>query len=637
MTVPATVTEAPPPFQDHVIELVSSEASKITGVSVYTSRAEITRLFKLDLKTGQNQIIIDGLPNGIDKDSVRVDGHGSATIHDVTISPTPPKPAAVLTSPTLEELRTKQTSIENAKERAKNASDFLVTYLSKQDPPQIDPRKLQDIIDNYETASHKLDEKLTKLRADQRVVSEELRKEEEILRLNYAATAPSGMLYRRATVAVFADAEGPVELELRYAVTNATWTPIYDVRIDTEAGLKDKPVVLTYKASIAQHTGEDWRGVPIVLETSKPTVGVNLPSIHPWKLSVYAPPPPPRYPAQPMMGMPMMGQPPVIIQSRSRSSSRSRSRSRERRRRSRSRSRSPRRIVIQQPSIIALPAQSMPPPPVLQQMMAEASRASDFNVTFTVPGLMSIPSDRIAHSVTIVKLELGTTLEWVSIPKVDAKVYLKAVIKNASDYSFLSGTSSIYLDGSFIAKSRIPSVSPGQSFDCSLGLDPSIRVTYPPLSKNLVQTGFVTKSKTQTYTQQIAIHSTKSVAVDNLIIRDQVPVSEDSTIIVKLSLPSLEAPDVRNASNTKTMFSMQKETVVNKSGVRVPAPVNVGNGVVAQWDGVDNVLSEDDVGSLGKDGLLFWKCSVPPQGKVNLSLRYEVSAPVDSRITGLSN
>ncbi|TFK24428.1 hypothetical protein FA15DRAFT_592426, partial [Coprinopsis marcescibilis] len=187
---------------------------------------------------------------------------------------------------------------------------------------------------------------------------------------------------------------------------------------------------------------------------------------------------------------------------------------------------------------------------------------------------------------------------------------------------------SVYLNGSFVAKSCIPAVSPGQSFDYSLKLDPSIRVTYPPYSLNTIQKGFMRKSKTQTLTQQITIHNTKSVAIDNLIIQDHIPVSVHSTITVKLLSPSLEAPDSRKGS---------KETLVNKLGVRVPAPVNVGKGVFAQWDGVDNVLSEDDAGNLGKNGLLIWKCSVPPQGKVNLSLRYEVLAPVASHIIDLFN
>jgi hypothetical protein len=38
------------------------------------------------------------------------------------------------------------------------------------------------------------------------------------------------------------------------AVHSATWNADYDIRVDTKK--KDKPVTLTYKARIAQHTGE---------------------------------------------------------------------------------------------------------------------------------------------------------------------------------------------------------------------------------------------------------------------------------------------------------------------------------------------------------------------------------------------
>ena len=64
--------EAPPPFEPaNVIELTSTEGSKITNVSLYTGRAEITRLYKLSVATGQNQVIINGLPDALDRESLR--------------------------------------------------------------------------------------------------------------------------------------------------------------------------------------------------------------------------------------------------------------------------------------------------------------------------------------------------------------------------------------------------------------------------------------------------------------------------------------------------------------------------------------------------------------------------------------
>lgn len=55
----------------------------------------------------------------------------------------------------------------------------------------------------------------------------------------------------------------------------------------------------------------------------------------------------------------------------------------------------------------------------------EVSSRGNVTATFSVPGLMSIPSDNVAHNVTIVKLSLDATMEWVTIPKREPKVHLK--------------------------------------------------------------------------------------------------------------------------------------------------------------------------------------------------------------------
>lgn len=64
-------TDHPPAFEPTSIELQSVTDSKITSVSLYSTRAEITRLFKFAVKTGQNQVNIVGLPNVLESESLR--------------------------------------------------------------------------------------------------------------------------------------------------------------------------------------------------------------------------------------------------------------------------------------------------------------------------------------------------------------------------------------------------------------------------------------------------------------------------------------------------------------------------------------------------------------------------------------
>jgi len=167
-------------------------------------------------------------------------------------------------------------------------------------------------------------------------------------------------------------------------------------------------------------------------------------------------------------------------------------------------------------------------------------------------------------------------------------------------------------------------VSPGESFDCALGLDPAIRITYHPLSKKTAKSGFYTKTSVTSYTQRISVHNTKSITITDLLIVDQIPVSTDEKIVVKLFTPSL--PTVQaNTGSTKAG---------EKSANNASTKVRVAQGVVAQWgDGTEDVAAvEDGATAVGKDGKLSWVCDVSPQGKIGLALQWEVTVPAQAHV-----
>jgi hypothetical protein len=62
----------PPAFEPlSSIELNSATDSVIVGVTLYPSRAEVTRRYTLSVKTGLNQVKIGGLPRVFDTHSLR--------------------------------------------------------------------------------------------------------------------------------------------------------------------------------------------------------------------------------------------------------------------------------------------------------------------------------------------------------------------------------------------------------------------------------------------------------------------------------------------------------------------------------------------------------------------------------------
>lgn len=220
----------------------------------------------------------------------------------------------------------------------------------------------------------------------------------------------------------------------------------------------------------------------------------------------------------------------------------------------------------------------------------------------------------------------------------------QARVTNASEYVFLRGTASVYLDGSFISRSAVPDVSPLESFDCPLGcvgfvcphsrltisysLDPSVRITYHPVQKKLSQTGFYNKSNIHIYTQRLTIHNTKNIPLLNLKLVDQVPISEDSQIEVKLISPALTlvGTGAQSASDPRSSGFKQPTSTV-------PSQITVQPGVLAQWDGADE--PDLDLDSLGKEGKFNWLVSVPAQGKVSLALQWEVTIPSKVQVVGM--
>ncbi|EEB89185.1 hypothetical protein MPER_12745, partial [Moniliophthora perniciosa FA553] len=139
--------------------------------------------------------------------------------------------------------------------------------------------------------------------------------------------------------------------------------------------------------------------------------------------------------------------------------------------------------------------------------------------------------------------------------------------------------------------------------------------------------------------------NTKPNSVEGIILIDQIPVSQDERIGVKLVTPELAIPtplidtDKKKASGKEKDGSSIKRFSSTMSGSSLKTLLSgdkdkAGSvGVTAQWDGIDK--SDVDETAIGKYGKINWICSIPPQGSANLVLEWEVSHPVEMKIAGL--
>ncbi|KAJ3849109.1 hypothetical protein EV368DRAFT_47976 [Lentinula lateritia] len=625
----------PPDHTTNTISLVSVKDSKLLHVTLYTGRAEICRQFKCNVQTGQNQLYITGLPNVIEQESLRVQGRGDATIHDVSLS-TMPAQAQITTSPTLQELFARKELLRNAIHRARTSSRALEAYMGSMSVHDVPLSQVGLFLESYNLHGSKLDEELARLKHEEDEVYNEIQAQKDKIAAEKLSQSGGGTLGMQVSVGLFAENEEQIELDLVYAVFSANWEAVYDIRVNVES--KDHPLTLVYKAAIVQNTGEaskpmniitwsrlnaflqDWTNVPLTLETTTPSYGVLIPTLNTLKLSTY------RKPYRVLQPMSIIPAPGVMAARYSHSHSGSGS---PRRRGSRDGSYSPENYRGQRrrSSSSSRSRRSRTPPPVVISVPTPAPRALNtlgltvtskgdgrFNHSvFQIPGLINVPSDGMAHNVTVVELkeELNTKLQWFAVPKIDTRVHLNAKIKNVSEYALISGKASVYVDGTFIARTDVPASGPDETFDCSLGLDSSIKITYHPLSSKITHRTPFTGTTTTLYSQRITVVNTKRGSIDAMKILDRIPVSEDERIKVKVLKPTeLEQSKLAMIFDGK----IGRAPVTSR---RTPVMR-----IVAQWDG-----AETNTEHLRSDGKMNWLLyDIAPQGTVKLVLEWEVSA-----------
>ena len=288
--------------------------------------------------------------------------------------------------------------------------------------------QFESFLEVYSRRQSHLDEQRRRLERDIKIL------EKEILEVRVKVNADEESLKKRSariTIVVLAQGDGTAELSLVYVVSNARWTPQYDLRASISSDPVVDPakkgtvdanaassVVLHYRASISQSTGEDWSNVELTLSTASPQQGTNIPTLNPLWVSELP------------SGWPGPGVSIPVTQGVAMSASRSRAFSSD--------SAPGQGFLCSAPAPIAPMARMQ----ALVNantggggrggMRVQASEALEgaVSATFTIPGLSSIPSDsdksQQTHKVSISELEFSSVdFEWITVPKKITSAFLK--------------------------------------------------------------------------------------------------------------------------------------------------------------------------------------------------------------------
>jgi uncharacterized protein (TIGR02231 family) len=513
LILPLLALAAPGPAQSAEF----SPATRVTAVTVYRDGALVTREAELNLPAGDHRILLKEIPAVADPASIRVSGTGAEgiSIGGVEVSQDFRQPGLTTEYKALEkELQDFVSQISALDDRQKSI-ESLREFLGglKATAGQESSKDLLTrgfAVESWQKAFEFLSARLNGLAEEQRGMAlkrKDLSEKADVVRQKLSQLASQGGNQRwSATVLVSASRGGAMTLRATYLAHSASWTPMYDARLDASSG----KVEMVWQSQVTQNTGEDWKEVAMTLSTTRPSVGIDLPKLTPLQAR-----PMPIASGGFVAGLPVLGKdyqdvltmsPGVTDGVNQPGSKVSATRKNE-----------------------AAVAEAAAPPAPLETPEAKAGRR-DVAVTFGLPGKLDIPSDSQPHKHRISAREMEGRLEYHSVPRLVPAVYLVAKVTLAGEIPLLPGRVQHFVGPDMVGSSWMSDRAGGEEFPLSFGPDDRLKA-----ERKLIASKVDHKGKDDETDSRFVTTLENRLGRDATVeLKDQIPVSGDERISVSL-------------------------------------------------------------------------------------------------------
>ena len=431
---------APVHSQDSNIIAMDSAPTRVTA---YRGRAWIERAVSANLQPGIHTLVFNDLPARWQPETIQASVSGDANVLAIDTS------TRQVSSGT-GDLKNLQDEVESARSDLQSARDQLTvleasigfheTMMKKASAAAgeylgTDGFDITSVKSQSEYFSSSLAELLAQIQQVNVLIGQKER-QFEIAQSRLDQAGDSTRTQREAIVELMVNSEGEVGMTLGYLVSDANWSPRYDVRGDLNSG----KLAMEYGAQIHQQTGEDWNDVELVLSTARPSRASNPPSMSPVFVDIYAPPPP--------------------AAGRRRGAGK-------------------------------MEADSMAYGGMIASAAVDARvQGGGSSVTFTLPRRTTVETNsEAAQRTRITEFDTDVDFVHVAMPVLTDEIYLRGRFQNTSDYQLLPGEAGIFMGGDYVGMAQIGSSAPGSELEMYFGVDPAMSAIRTMLTKNTGETG----------------------------------------------------------------------------------------------------------------------------------------------------
>ena len=568
--------------------------SKVQRVVVFLNGAQVTRTASVNIIQGTSTLTFENISPGIDAQSIQVHANGDFTIlsvkNELNYLNAEAKQKNIEELQAQQKLLSDRLSIQNylLSVNQEEENMLLKNQVVTGENASLDVLKLKQALD-FQTA------RLTDIKKKTLTTNSEIASiEAELQKYNQQIAdieRGSSKITSNILVTVSAKSALQSEFTLNYVVHNASWYPTYDIR----AKNVNSPISISYKANVTQQSGEDWKNIKLTLSTGNPSVSGSKPELSPYYLNFGM-----TYSNQADKITSITGRvtanndgtaiPGVTVKVKGSSIG--------------TVTNTDGQYSIQVPdgnqtltfsSIGYQTRQMQANSSTINVGLGESSNQlaevvvtgygikreaksmgyatqelegrvvglatadipqvnrveNQTNVEFAIDNPYSIPSDGKQYTVEINQIDVPASYQYAVAPKLSTDVFLSAKLTDWNKYNFLSGEANLFFEGTFIGKSLLNTNATADTLNISLGADKNIVVTRT-LQKELTQRQTIGSNKKDTRDWIIEVKNRKNQPV-NLLVEDQLPVSQNSAIEVEQQELSGGKPDAETGKISWTM------------------------------------------------------------------------------------
>jgi uncharacterized protein (TIGR02231 family) len=472
-------------------------------VTVFPSGARVTREGTQELTAGIHQVVFPDLPSSVIESSLRltVDGPKGTRLYGVSLrkeyTPEVVEARTRLLKDRIQALQDQKMDLTDKIDARKSEMEILKN-LGKESTvtATTHPGTIVDFTKSAGAVGTRIANLLASNRKDERLMRDLANK---INALNKELTQGGSSATDKQ--AAEADLELPVDgtahYTLTYQVPDASWVPLYDLRLTTE-GIQPK-MDMVFNAGVRQKTGEDWHNVLLTLSTARPTEGTQVPDPTNWWVDFL--------------------QAEVTRFKKTMSFGAN--------------------LSMNYQAAAPMPngavdgsADDKEEEQAPADVVTAETVRSEYAMSFKIPITRDVPSDGSDHRVGISENQSKVELKLVAVPRLSQAAYLEAKVTYDGEQALLAGQAQLFRDGDFVGTTSMESKAPGESFDLGFGQDDQVRVERKAMKVETGTGGFFDFHKGERRYRWMTTVSNYHESTVKVEVREQLPRSRQQNIEV---------------------------------------------------------------------------------------------------------